>query len=80
MSALAADPATGDDLLVISGLTKRFGGLVAVDNVDLSVPRGAIAGLIGPNGAGKTTVFNMVAGIYRPTEGHLTFDGETLFS
>jgi branched-chain amino acid transport system ATP-binding protein len=80
VSALAANPATGDDLLVISGLTKRFGGLVAVDNVDLSVPRGAIAGLIGPNGAGKTTVFNMVAGIYRPTEGHLTFDGETLFS
>jgi branched-chain amino acid transport system ATP-binding protein len=77
MSALAA-PA--DDLLVISGLTKRFGGLVAVDSVDVIVPRGAIAGLIGPNGAGKTTVFNMIAGIYRPTEGQIAFDGETLFT
>jgi len=77
MSALAS-PA--GDLLVISGLTKRFGGLVAVDNVDVVVPRGAIAGLIGPNGAGKTTVFNMIAGIYRPTEGQITFDGETLFT
>jgi ABC-type branched-subunit amino acid transport system ATPase component len=77
MSALAA-PA--GDLLVISGLTKRFGGLVAVDNVDVVVPRGAIAGLIGPNGAGKTTVFNMIAGIYRPTEGQIAFDGETLFT
>jgi branched-chain amino acid transport system ATP-binding protein len=67
-------------LLAIRGLTKRFGGLVAVDNVDLVVPRGAIAGLIGPNGAGKTTVFNMIAGIYRPTEGHINFDGHTLFS
>ena len=77
MSAL---PAPADDLLVISGLTKRFGGLVAVDNVDVVVPRGAIAGLIGPNGAGKTTVFNMIAGIYRPTGGQIAFDGETLFS
>jgi ABC-type branched-subunit amino acid transport system ATPase component len=67
-------------LLSIHGLTKRFGGLVAVDNVDLVVQRGAIAGLIGPNGAGKTTVFNMIAGIYRPTEGHISFDGHTLFS
>ncbi len=67
-------------VLVISRLTKRFGGLVAVDNVDIVVPRGAIAGLIGPNGAGKTTVFNMVAGIYEPTEGHITFDNATLFA
>jgi branched-chain amino acid transport system ATP-binding protein len=82
MSAAAAYPVTqpGDDILVISGLTKRFGGLVAVDNVDLIVPRGAIAGLIGPNGAGKTTVFNMIAGIYRPTEGQIAFDGEPLFA
>ncbi|MCA9878739.1 MAG: ABC transporter ATP-binding protein, partial [Thermomicrobiales bacterium] len=53
---------------------------VAVDGVDLSVPRGAIAGLIGPNGAGKTTVFNMIAGIYRPTEGQISFGDQTIFS
>ena len=75
---LAAAPA--DTLLVISGLTKRFGGLVAVDNVDMAVPRGAIAGLIGPNGAGKTTIFNIIAGIYKPTTGDISFDGETLSS
>jgi ABC-type branched-subunit amino acid transport system ATPase component len=74
MSAAIAHPPLAEDILIISGLTKRFGGLVAVDNVDLVVPRGAIAGLIGPNGAGKTTVFNMIAGIYRPTEGQITFD------
>ena len=69
-----------EPLLSINGLTKRFGGLVAVEDVDVVVPRGSIAGLIGPNGAGKTTVFNMIAGIYRPTEGHISFAGETLFS
>jgi branched-chain amino acid transport system ATP-binding protein len=80
MSAVAANSAYAEDILIISGLTKRFGGLVAVDNVDLFVPRGAIAGLIGPNGAGKTTVFNMIAGIYQPTEGQINFDGASLFS
>jgi branched-chain amino acid transport system ATP-binding protein len=82
MSAAAPTlaPDSDPDILVISGLTKRFGGLVAVDTVDLAIPRGAIAGLIGPNGAGKTTVFNMIAGIYRPTEGRIDFDGNTIFS
>ena len=82
MSAALAYPVPqpADDIVVISGLTKRFGGLVAVDNVDMVVPRGSIAGLIGPNGAGKTTVFNMIAGIYRPTEGQIRFDGAPLFS
>jgi branched-chain amino acid transport system ATP-binding protein len=80
MSAVPAAPAMTEDILTISGLTKRFGGLVAVDNVDMAVPHGAIAGLIGPNGAGKTTVFNVIAGIYRPTAGHISFDGETLCS
>src|SRR5215204_2303421 len=80
MSAIATNSAYVEDLLVINGLTKRFGGLVAVDNVDLFVSRGSIAGLIGPNGAGKTTVFNMIAGIYQPTEGSISFDGAPLFS
>jgi branched-chain amino acid transport system ATP-binding protein len=66
-------------MLVARGVTKRFGGLVAVDNVDLSIPAGAIAGLIGPNGAGKTTFFNMVAGIYTPTAGEIIFAGEPIY-
>jgi ABC-type branched-subunit amino acid transport system ATPase component len=74
-------PAGGnpEPVLVASGVTKRFGGLVAVDRVDMVVPRGAIAGLIGPNGAGKTTFFNMVAGIYEPTAGEIRFEGEPIF-
>ena len=81
MSAVAdLGPAPDDALVVISGLTKRFGGLTAVDNVTMVVPQGAIAGLIGPNGAGKTTVFNIIAGLYKPTAGHISFDGETLCS
>jgi branched-chain amino acid transport system ATP-binding protein len=66
------------DVLVARGITKRFGGLVAVDSVDMTVPRGAIAGLIGPNGAGKTTFFNMIAGIYEPTEGEIFFEGKPI--
>jgi branched-chain amino acid transport system ATP-binding protein len=65
-------------ILEARGVTKRFGGLVAVDNVDLVVHRGTIASVIGPNGAGKTTFFNIVAGIYQPTEGEIIFDGETI--
>ncbi len=81
MSATAdIRPATGDAILVIRDLTKRFGGLVAVDGFELSLQRGAIASLIGPNGAGKTTVFNMVAGIYRPTAGEIRFENDAIFS
>ena len=68
-----------EPLLQAAGVTRRFGGLVAVDNVEMTVPRGTIAGLIGPNGAGKTTFFNMVAGIYQPTEGEIVFDGQPIF-
>src|SRR4051794_13716120 len=67
-----------DVLLEARGVSKRFGGLTAVDNVDLVIPRGAIQGLIGPNGAGKTTFFNLIAGIYQPTEGEVVFDGEAI--
>lgn len=59
-------------------ITKRFGGLTAVSNVDFVVQKGMIAGLIGPNGAGKTTFFNMITGIYPPTEGEMYFDNTEL--
>ena len=63
-------------LLRSSGLTRRFGGLVALDNLDLNVQRGEILGLIGPNGSGKTTFFNVVTGIYPATAGRVEFDGQ----
>jgi branched-chain amino acid transport system ATP-binding protein len=59
-------------------VTKRFGGLTAVDAVDLKIPQGAIQGLIGPNGAGKTTYFNIIAGIYELTEGEIIFEGKPI--
>jgi branched-chain amino acid transport system ATP-binding protein len=65
-------------LLEIQDLTKQFGGLVAVDQVDLEVNEGEILGLIGPNGAGKTTIFNMITGIYPPTDGEIFFQGERI--
>ncbi len=76
-----ANPNAGvevEPVLIARDVTKRFGGLVAVDGVDMAIPRGAIAGLIGPNGAGKTTFFNMVAGIYEPTAGDIVFDGQPI--
>jgi branched-chain amino acid transport system ATP-binding protein len=60
-------------VLRIEGVTQRFGGLVAVRDVNLELARGAIIGLIGPNGAGKTTLFNAVSGFFRPTEGRIVF-------
>jgi branched-chain amino acid transport system ATP-binding protein len=59
-------------------VTRRFGGLVAVNNVDLTIREGAIVGLIGPNGAGKTTLFNIVAGFYMPTAGRVVFQGRDI--
>jgi len=64
-------------LLEISGFSKRFGGIVAVNGVSLSVPRGEIRGVIGPNGSGKSTLFNLVSGVYQPEPGaRMIFDGE----
>ncbi|MGG1398453.1 ABC transporter ATP-binding protein [Bacillus salipaludis] len=63
-------------LLKIEGITKRFGGLVAVSDVSLKVKQGEIFGLIGPNGAGKTTFFNMLTGIYKPNEGKILFENQ----
>jgi branched-chain amino acid transport system ATP-binding protein len=69
--------ANGDgDLLVAEDVRKEFGGLVAVNDVNFSVPRGKVISLIGPNGAGKTTFFNTLTGVYKPTAGRITFLGE----
>ena len=65
-------------ILEVRGLTKRFGGVVALNEIDLVVPRGAIIGLIGPNGAGKTTFFNVVTGLVRPDGGRIAFEGRSL--
>ncbi|HXV34711.1 MAG TPA: ABC transporter ATP-binding protein [Gaiellaceae bacterium] len=62
------------DLLVARQVRKEFGGLVAVNDVDFVIPQGSIVSLIGPNGAGKTTFFNMLTGVYKPTEGLIVFD------
>jgi len=67
-----------DNILRVQGLTKRFGGLVAVDNVSFEVPTGQVFALIGPNGAGKTTLFNCITGIYKPTLGTVTFQDRNL--
>ncbi len=64
------------DVLVADSLRKEFGGLVAVNDVSFTVPRGKVISLIGPNGAGKTTFFNMLTGVYKPTGGSITFLGE----
>ena len=61
-------------LLQVNEVVKKFGGLVAVDHVSLKVEKGEIFGLIGPNGAGKTTLLNMVAGVYKPNSGKISFD------
>lgn len=62
-------------ILEINNLTKTFGGVTAVDNVSFSVDKGEIVAIIGPNGAGKTTLFNLMTGIYTPTQGSVTFEG-----
>jgi branched-chain amino acid transport system ATP-binding protein len=68
--------ADGGAILETRGLTKRFGGLTAVDSVSFAVPQRTIATIIGPNGAGKTTFFNMLTGLYRPSTGQVVFDGK----
>jgi branched-chain amino acid transport system ATP-binding protein len=65
-------------LLELQHVTRRFGGVVALDDVSFSVEQGEIAGLIGPNGAGKTTAFNVITRLYKPDDGEVTFDGESL--
>jgi branched-chain amino acid transport system ATP-binding protein len=76
MSAVEASPTTS--VLLADHVTKEFGGLVAVNDVYLDVPRHSIVSLIGPNGAGKTTLFNMLTGLYKPTAGRIVFDGRDI--
>jgi branched-chain amino acid transport system permease protein len=71
-------PTTGEPLLVVEGVRKTFGGLVAVDDVSFEVRAGQIVGLIGPNGAGKSTTFNLVTGVSQATRGTIRFAGERI--
>jgi branched-chain amino acid transport system ATP-binding protein len=65
-------------LLEVNGLTKHFGGLVAVHRFDMQINEGEIVGLIGPNGAGKTTIFNLITGVYRSNRGNIRFGGKDI--
>jgi branched-chain amino acid transport system ATP-binding protein len=78
MSQQPAPTEKSDNILELTNLTKRFGGLVAVDNVSLHIKRGEVFALIGPNGAGKTTLFNNVTGLFQPTSGRVVFDGRDI--
>ena len=80
-SGSAAPPAPGRGaapILALEGLTRRFGGLTAVDRCSFAIEAGRITGMIGPNGAGKTTIFSMVAGALAPSAGRILFDGEDI--
>src|SRR2546421_2217778 len=67
--------AANGTILEAAGITKAFGGLVAVEDVTFAIPEKSIVSIIGPNGAGKTTFFNMLTGLYKPTTGRIWFDG-----
>ena len=74
-SARRALAPEGDNQLVVEGVSKRFGGVTAVQDVALEVPRGSIVSIIGPNGAGKTSLLNMISGFYKPDTGRVVLDG-----
>jgi len=78
MSVDKAGTTSGTPLLDLHKVTKRFGGLTAVQDVDLQIYPGEIISIIGPNGAGKTTIFNLITGIYRPTEGEIAISGKSI--
>ena len=65
------------EILKVDSLTKRFGGLTAIDGLSFTVEKGLIFGIIGPNGSGKTTLFNLIHGVFEPTEGSIVFDGQS---
>ncbi len=74
-SARRAVAAEGDNQLVVEGVSKKFGGVVASNGVSLEVPRGSIVSIIGPNGAGKTSLLNMISGFYKPDTGRVLLEG-----
>ena len=69
---------SGEIILEVNDVVKRFGGIVAVNKVNFNVRKGEILGLVGPNGAGKTTLFNCITGVYKPEEGKIVFKGEEI--
>lgn len=71
-------PANEDQILSTDGLKKSFGGVLAVDGLDISIDHGELVGLIGPNGSGKTTTLNLITGFLSPSDGEITFDGEDI--
>ncbi len=73
-----AAPKNAGPILTLRRVTRQFGGLKAVSELDLELPRGILAGLIGPNGAGKTTVFNLITGVYAPTQGEILLEGKPI--
>ena len=74
----AAEPLAKGSVLEVAGVTKAFGGLLAVEDVSFDIPRHSIVSIIGPNGAGKTTFFNILTGLYRPSAGRIVFDGKDI--
>nr|WP_295469326.1 ABC transporter ATP-binding protein [Mesorhizobium sp.] len=88
MNGIAQQPAAvipvgvaeGTPLLDVRNVVVRFGGIVALQDISFTIPRGLIVGLIGPNGAGKTTLFNCLSRLYQPTSGEIFFDGHSLLS
>src|SRR5438445_1659398 len=74
-SAQRAEALEGDNQLVVEGVSKKFGGVTAVQDVSLEVPRGAILSIIGPNGAGKTSLLNMISGFYKPDSSRIMLEG-----
>jgi len=79
-SARRAVAAEGDYQLVVEGVSKKFGGVVASQGVSLEVPRGSIVSIIGPNGAGKTSLLNMISGFYKPDTGRVLLEGRDITS
>ncbi|MDX6605025.1 MAG: branched-chain amino acid transport system ATP-binding protein [Solirubrobacterales bacterium] len=77
-AAPAAQAPRATALMQATGVTKEFGGLVAVNDVSVDIPLGSIVSIIGPNGAGKTTLFNMLTGLYKPNAGRIEFDGRNV--
>ncbi|MFO1085937.1 MAG: ABC transporter ATP-binding protein [Reyranellaceae bacterium] len=77
-SAQRVSAQSGDNQLVVEGVSKRFGGVVAVQDVALEVPRGGIVSIIGPNGAGKTSLLNMISGFYKPDTGRVVLEGRDI--